>query len=78
MPVKKYNYEISGTDANGNEWATTGVVNCEFVDVFRSATGDAFFKLTRGKAVYGKPGVGCRGPYQVHLVRLTEARDAAQ
>jgi hypothetical protein len=26
---------------------------------------DAFLRLTKGEAVYGQPGVACRGPYRV-------------
>jgi hypothetical protein len=36
-----------------------------FPEVPMEALQIAFWKLTHGEAVYGKPGVGCDGPYEM-------------
>lgn len=72
-PVLTYAYTIEGTGADGATWKVQGTVpNVApggFMDCFTKAMLSAFSQLTAGKAIYGKPGVGCRGPYKVtHLV----------
>ncbi len=71
MSKSVYYYAIEGADATGNTWVTTGAVEGEFMDCLTSAFRDSFQQLTRGKAIYGKPGVGCRGPYTVTRYLLT-------
>ena len=62
----KYKYEISGTSADGQSWETKGeVLAADFIGVTDAAAFDSFTQLTEGKAVFGKPGVGCRGPYKI-------------
>jgi len=64
-----YNYSLEGTAADGQTWFASGVVTTELEGDFPNALEDAqrkaFHQLTQGKAVYGKPGVGCRGPYRI-------------
>jgi hypothetical protein len=65
----QYRYEIDGTGANDQTWACTGHVTidrpAEFAGVPDIAMRSAFMELTEGKAVYGEPGKGCVGPYEV-------------
>lgn len=66
-------YTVEGTAAGGQTYICEGQVNRDigeipdcFVDVMRSS----FNQLTSGKAVFGQPGVGCRGPYSVTRIEL--------
>lgn len=72
MPVMHtYDWSISGYDAHNNTWATHGKVSVktsEFPQIFDMVMRQSFGQLTQGKAVYGKPGVRCVGPYQVTSV----------
>jgi len=64
MPL--YDYTITGLDGNDNTWTVAGKVQVdEFIAAPTFAMQDGFRKLTQGEAVYGQPGVGCRGPYKV-------------
>jgi hypothetical protein len=72
--VAKYNYEIEGTDVNGRTWKAIGSIPpCDMMSIFDHAMQAAFAQLTQGKAVYGHPGVGCRGPYHITRVVLQDA-----
>lgn len=66
-------YTIHGTAAREQTWECTGVISdCDWSDhnlMIRAMT-DAFYQLTDGKAVFGKPGVGCQGPYELSRVEL--------
>lgn len=74
MTINTYKFEIEGTGANDQTWITMGTVACEFHDVFDSAMEETFQQLTDGKAVYGKPGVGCRGPYKIDRVAIVKVK----
>ncbi|HEY7417409.1 MAG TPA: hypothetical protein VH593_19655 [Ktedonobacteraceae bacterium] len=67
--TERYNYEITGEAQGGQTWTATGTIYVnnpgQFVDVPDLSMKDAFMKLTSGRAVYGQPGKGCRGPYQI-------------
>jgi hypothetical protein len=67
---KIYKYEIKGLARNDQTWVTKGSIDCEFNDAFSLAMRNTFEQLTNGKAVYGKPGVGCQGPYDVFSVMI--------
>jgi hypothetical protein len=71
---KLFDYVISGSGADGQTWTTEGRVECEFIEAWDRANSDSFIKLTRGAAIYGKPGVGCRGPYDIHRVLIQQVR----
>jgi hypothetical protein len=67
--MTRYRYRVEGLDRNQQTWATSGTVTTELEGSFPLAVGDilsaSFDQLTEGKAVYGQPGVGCVGPYQI-------------
>lgn len=65
-----YTYEIEGSGADGNAWKTTGEVSGtpDPISALETAMYQTFEALTNGKAVYGKPGVGCSGPYTIRRV----------
>jgi hypothetical protein len=71
---KTYNFEVIGAAADGQTWVVNGKVEEVFANVFDTAMRSAFSHLTAGKAVFGLPGVGCKGPYEIHSV-LIEATD---
>lgn len=67
MPL--YKYELSGTAADGQTWRTFGTIETQnggqFLNVPMEAIAESFRRITAGKAVYGQPGAGCRGPYAI-------------
>jgi hypothetical protein len=67
--VSVYRWTVSGTAADGQTWETSGTVESvqpgNFPDVCGVALQQSFMDLTRGRAVFGQPGVGCRGPYKI-------------
>lgn len=71
-----YDFTVEGAAQDGQTWTTSGVVQVanegEFLQAVHLAMRDSFNLLTGGAAVYGKPGEGCRGPYQ--LTRLEVKR----
>lgn len=61
-----YAWTLEGTAADGQSWATSGTLYDEpgnFPAVVSAAMRASFIQLTQGKAVYGKPGLACNGPY---------------
>lgn len=71
----KYDYTVAGTAADNQTWVATGTVKGRFPTVFDAIMIEAFRKVTGGKAVYGKPGVGCAGPYQITAVTIEREED---
>ncbi len=71
---KTYNYSIEGTGGDGQTWTTTGTVTCGVDDMFMSVMRDSFDKLTSGRAIYGRPGVGCQGPYDMHKIVIEQVK----
>lgn len=63
--MNRYKFKIEGIDANNNTWTTTGTVTGDFMECLTEACRQSFLCLTQGKAVFGSPGVGCRGPYKI-------------
>lgn len=78
MSTTTYAYTVEGTGADGTTWKVEGTVaNVSpggFMDCFQKAMLASFSQLTAGKAIYGKPGVGCRGPYKVTKLMLEEQK----
>lgn len=74
MTAKTYTFEIGGTGANGQTWTAKGTVSAEFVDVFNAAMRESFEQITGGRAVFGKPGLGCNGPYDIDRVVIEQVR----
>jgi hypothetical protein len=71
---------MAGTAAGDQIWTTTGVVEIDgmgnFPEVPKLAQRDSFLQLTQGKAVYAKPGIGCRGPYTIIKMLIERLPDA--
>jgi hypothetical protein len=75
MPTRVYRFEFHGTAAGHSTWKTSGKVvdeNNNLMDVFDHAMRETFLQLTQGKAVFGQPGVGCSGPYEITSLTLTK------
>jgi hypothetical protein len=73
--LKSYKFEMEGTAAGGQTWKTSGDIDDnanDLVAVFDTAMRKTFHQLTSGKAVFGKPGIGCAGPYDVQRFVLTQ------
>lgn len=72
----EYHFEVDGTAADGQTWQTAGLVHINGAGDFHRALEQAqvqtFNQLTRGKAVYGHPGIGCRGPYRITKLTIEE------
>jgi hypothetical protein len=76
--MKLYAYTMTGTAADGQTWKTRGELGVDpgdFPVLLGVAVQDTFVKLTQGKAVFGQPGVGCRGPYSIEGFTLRATRD---
>jgi len=66
--TQQYKYEVAGTTGDGNTWTTTGEITIspgDFVSALTRVMRLSFEQLTQGKAVFGTPGMGCRGPYEI-------------
>ena len=70
--LKNWTYQVLGNDANGNSWATSGTVQSEFSSVFTKVMVQTFHALSHGKAIYGKPGLACKGPYDIKSFRVEQ------
>jgi hypothetical protein len=74
--IRKFKFVVKGTGARGQTWEARGEIESPIHDVshtFNIAMADAFRQLTQGKAVYGNPGVGCAGPYEVTSFHMDKA-----
>ncbi len=70
-----FDYTMSGESAGGQTWETTGAIELrqgDFSLAFDHAMRDTFEQLTSGRAVFGKPGLGCSGPYKVKKFSVEE------
>jgi hypothetical protein len=67
--LPKYSYTVSGTAVENQTWTVTGEIVTSPLSSFQrapeKALRDAFWKLTRGNAVFGLRGVACKGPYRI-------------
>jgi hypothetical protein len=67
--MKLYTFKIKGSAADKQTWEVEGQAEFlnpgEVSELWSIALKHAFAQLTQGKAVYGKPGEGCRGPYVI-------------
>jgi hypothetical protein len=66
--VKHWTFQVSGLTTDGMAWQTSGVIEATANEVWELALMHSFHALTHGKAVFGKPGVGCKGPYEIKKV----------
>ncbi len=69
-----YTFVVEGLDANQQSWKHTGEFNInspgEFVFLPQRAIKESFEALTSGRAVYGNPGLGCYGPYEITRLEI--------
>jgi hypothetical protein len=71
--MRTFRYEVIGTAARAQTWKASGYVkdpNNDLREVFEEVMQEAFMQLTKGKAVYGQPGVGCQGPYTFDKITI--------
>lgn len=71
---KAYKFEMKGTARNDQTWMTSGYLICEFPAMFDAAMRASFEQLTEGKAVFGRPEVGCQGPYDITSVLIERVK----
>lgn len=73
-----YTYLVEGAAADKQTWECRGTLTLDdgdwgfLMDRIMSGT---FHQLTQGKAKYGYPGVGCRGPYSISKVTIEEKKN---
>jgi hypothetical protein len=72
---KDYKFEADVRDVLGRKAICDGKVVADLGDltVFHAVMSEIFQQLTEGKAVYGQPGVGCKGPYTIKKIVIEEA-----
>lgn len=73
--TRTFHFEINGTAAKGQTWKAAGYIvdpSNDLTSVFNEAMRTSFEQLTEGKAVYGRPGVGCSGPYDVKKIVIEQ------
>jgi hypothetical protein len=66
--VKSYSFTCVGKGAGGQTWTASGRLDSEFRFVCDEVMRQTFRQLTGGTAVYGRPGLGCAGPYEVDKI----------
>ena len=70
--VKHWSYQVLGFTADGVPWEVSGTVESEASEVWQRVMIQSFHALTHGKAIYGKPGVACKGPYDIKSVKVEQ------
>lgn len=63
-----YHCKVAGTGSNGQTWIYrhSYAIDPGMFSMLVTRLGlDVFEALTQGKAIYGKPGLGCDGPYTI-------------
>jgi len=73
MMNKHYRWMMTGTAAQGQTWTVQGNVELDnFTTCLTLIMPTVFNALTEGKAEYGKPGIGCNGPYAIKTFTISE------
>lgn len=74
--MSTYRCTVEGSAADGQTWRTESTVSIgspgQFMELFTYCMRASFEQLTSGKAQFGRPGVGCRGPYRIRKFVLEE------
>ena len=74
--MPRYRYTMHGAAADQQTWSADGVIEVAnygaFLQVPGAAAADAFEQLTNGRAIFGLPGVGCKGPYRITKLTIEE------
>lgn len=70
--IEQWRFTFQGKTGGGVDWKTEGECVGDIADnsVFSDAMRRSFQQLTGGKAIFGSPGAGCRGPYSITSFRL--------
>ena len=73
--IEAYRFKIEGTTGSGNTWTTEGTIegNIANPSIYLAVMSASFQQLTSGRAVFGQPGAGCRGPYTITKLVLEKA-----
>lgn len=72
---KLYSYTVQGSGGDGGSFLIEGTLESPFGgELFDAVMARSFDALTHGKAVYGSPGVGCRGPYEIDRIIIAQVR----
>jgi hypothetical protein len=66
--AKHWKFEVGGTAADGVAWHTSGTCEATVTELWDRVMAHSFHALTSGKAIYGKPGLACKGPYEIKKV----------
>lgn len=77
--MKEFTYEVVYHGADGQSAICTGSIEVEpgdFQQALIQVMRRSFLQITQGKATYGQPGKGCRGPYQITRFLLQQKADA--
>jgi len=69
---KPFKFHVEGCGAEGATFETSGSFVCEFQECWDAVMIETFNQLTHGRAVFGSPGVGCRGPYDIRRVVIEQ------
>jgi hypothetical protein len=75
--MKHYRWQMKGNAARGQTWETSGTVSvrlADFPSLMDRIMADNFHQLTHGKAVFGYPGIGCQGPYDILELSIRQER----
>jgi hypothetical protein len=71
--MKIYDFVLEGTGRDSTGWKCEGTVGCESINVLMDTImKETFMALTSGKSVYGDPGKGCKGPYNILRVVIEQ------
>jgi hypothetical protein len=68
--TRTYRIKVGGEDAKGQTWEIEDVVHCEFQELWHMTASRVFNRLTEGKAEFGRPGTGCKGPYRITDIEM--------
>lgn len=73
--IRNYKFKCEGSAKDYQTWTTEGTFRGELGDAFTAALRQSFEQLTQGKAVFGKPGVSCQGPYDISRIEIVKVKD---